>query len=191
MQISILYAYPAYRIHLRTSLPTGGPTYLAPTTPSNTPIQTTNQILPDIQPVVSATHVMIRSCGNPKQKYAKTTRTQSLQKTRIIGALGRPVERLKSIRKNAGICAGTHVLHLLLSKVSTIDLGSLRAKWQRGGFTLTLRMVSETRHPSAIPLCLRWTIFSDTWIRIAGICNGWRDMGRMVREDYHSSIGRF
>jgi len=51
------------------------------------------------------------------------------------------------------------------------------------------RMVSETRHPSAIALCIRWRIFSDTWIRIARICNCWRDMWRTVREHYHSSIG--
>jgi len=41
---------------------------------------------------------------------------------------GNPVERLKSISKNAGICARTHGLRLLLHKVSNLHLGSLRAK---------------------------------------------------------------
>ena len=191
MQILISYSHPPYGIHLRTSLLTGGPTYLMPTNPSNTPIQTTNQILPEIQPVVSATHLMIRLAGNLKQKYSRTTRTQSLRNRRIIRAPGNPLERLKSIWKNAEICARTHGLHLLLHKVSNLHLGSLRAKSQRRGLTITFRMVSETRHPSAIALCICWRIFSYTWIRRARICNGWRDMWRTVREHYHSSIGTF
>jgi len=189
MQISISYSHPPYRIHLWTSLRTGGPTYLRPTNPSNTPIQPTNQILPEIQRVVSATHVMLRSGGTPKQKYLGTTRTQSLRNRRIIRAPGKPFERLKSIRKNAGICARTNGLRLLLHKVSTLHIGSLRAKSQRRGLTITFRMVSETRHPSAIALCIRGRIFSDTWIPIARICNGWRDMWRTVREHYHCAIG--
>jgi len=102
---------------------------------------------------------------------------------------GKPLERLKSIRKNAGICARTHGLCLLLHKVSNLPLGSLRAKSQRRVLTITFRMVSETGHPSAIALCIHWRMFSDTWIRIARICNGWWDMWRTVREHYHSSIG--
>jgi len=177
MQISISYSHPRYRIHLRTSLPMGGPTYLTPPNPSNTPIQTRNQILPEIQPVVSATPQIIRLGGNPKQKYSRTTRTQSLRNKRIIREPGKPLERLKSIRKNAGICARTNGLRLLLHKVSNLHLGSLRAKSQRHGLTITFRMVSETRHPSAIALCIRCRIFSNTWICIAPICNGWRDIG--------------
>jgi len=175
-QISISYSHPPYGIHLRTSLPTGGPTYLTPTNPSNTPIQTMNQILPEIQPVVSATQLMIRLGGNPKQKDSRTTPTQSLRNRRIIRAPGKPLERLKSIRKNAGICARTHGLCLLLHKVSNLHLGSLRAKFRGDGLAITFRMVLETRHPSAIALCIRWRIFSDTWIRMPCICNGWRDM---------------
>jgi len=189
MQISILYWHPPYGIHLRTALPTGGPTYRTPTNPSKTLIQTTNQILPEIQPVVSVTHLMIRLGGNPKQKYSSTTRAQSLRNRRIIRAPGKPLERLKSIRKNAGNCARTHGFRLLLYKVLNLHLGSLRAKSQRGGLTITFRMVLETGHPSAIALGIRWRIFSDTWIRIARICNGWRDMWRTVREHYHSYIG--
>jgi len=176
MQISISYSHPPYGIHLRTSLPTGGPTYLKPTNPSNTPIQTTNQILPGIQPVVSATHLMIHLGGNTKHKYSRTTRTQSLRNRRIIRAPGKPLERLKTIRKNAGICARPHGLRLLLHKVANWHLGSLRAKSQRGGLTITFRMVSETQHPSAIAVCIRWRIFSHTWICIARIWNGRRDM---------------
>ena len=160
-----------------------------PTNPSNTPIQTTNQILPEIQPVVSTTHLMIRLSGNPKQKYSRATRTQSLRNRMIIREPGKPLERLKSISKNAGICARAHWLPLLLQKVSNLHLCSLRAKSQRRGLTITFRMVSQTRHPSAVPLCIRWRIFFDTWIRIARICNGWRDMWRTVREHYHCSIG--
>jgi len=188
-QISISYSHPQYGIHLRTSIPTGGRTDLTPTNPSNTPIQTTNQILPDIQPGASTTHLMIRLGGNPKQKYSRTTRTQSLRNRMIIRLPGNPLERLKSISKNAEICARTHGLPLLLQKVSNLHLGSLRGKSQRRGLTITFRMVSQTRHPSAIPLCIRWRIFSDTWIRRARICNGWMDMWRKVREHYHSSIG--
>ena len=102
---------------------------------------------------------------------------------------GKPLERLKSIRKNAGICARTHALRLLLHKVSNLHLGLLRGISQRRRLTITFRMVSETRHPSAIALCILWRIFSDTWIRIARICTGWRDMWRTVREHYHSCIG--
>jgi len=105
-----------------------------------------------------------------------------------LGA-GKPLERLKSIRKNAGICARTHGLRLLLHKVSNLHFGSLRLKSQRRGLTITFRMLSETRHPSAIALCIRWRIFSDTWIRISCICNSLRDMWWTVREHYHSSIG--
>jgi len=188
MQILISYSHPPYGIHLRTSLPTGEPTYPTPTNPSNIPIQTMNQILPEIQPVVSAMHLMIGLGGNPKQKYSSPTRTQSLRNRKIIRAPGKPLERLKSIRKIAGICARTHGLRLLLHKVSNLHPGLLRAKSQRRGLTITFRMVSETRHPSAIALCIRWRIFSDTWIRIARICNHWRDMWRTVREHYHSSI---
>jgi len=50
---------------------------------------------------------------------------------------GNPFERLKSIRKNAGICARTHGLRLLLHKVSNFHLGSMRAKSQRRGLTIT------------------------------------------------------
>ena len=189
MQIAISYSHPPYGILLRTSVPTGGPTYLMPRNPSNTPIQTTNQILPEIQLVVSAMHLMIGLAGNLKQKYSRTTRTQSLRNRRIIRAPGKPLERLKSIKKHAGICATTHGLHLPLHKVSNLHLGSLRAKSQRREIMITFRMVSETRHPSAIAVCIRWRIFSDTWIHIARICNGWRDMWRTVREHYHSSIG--
>jgi len=102
---------------------------------------------------------------------------------------GKPLERLKSIRKNEGICARSYGLRLLLHKVSNLHLGSLRANSQRRGLTITFRMVSETRHPSPMALWIRWRIFSDTWIRIARICNGWRDRWRTVREHYHSSIG--
>jgi len=70
---------------------------------------------------------MIRLGGNPKQKYLRTTRTQSLQNRKIIRGPGKPLERLKSIRQNAGICARTHELRLLLHKVSNLDLGSFRA----------------------------------------------------------------
>jgi len=122
-------------------------------------------------------------------KYSRTTRTLSLRNRRIIRAPGKPLERLKSIRKNAGICARTHGLRFLLHKVSNLHLGSWRAKSQRRGLTITFRMVSETQHPSAIALYIRWRIFSDTWIRIARICNGCRDMWSTVREHYHSSIG--
>jgi len=118
-----------YRTHIHhteslpRSLPTGGPTYLTPTHPSITPIQTTNQILPEIQPVVSATHLMIRLGRNPKQQYSRTTRTQSLRNRRITRAPWKPLERLTSIRKNAEICARTHGLRLLLNKVSNLHLG--------------------------------------------------------------------
>jgi len=131
MQIAILYSHPPYGIHLRTSLPTGGPTYLTPTHLSNTLILTRNQILPEIQPGVSGTHLMIRLGRNPKQNYSRTTCTQTLRNRRIIRAPGKLLERLKSIRKNAGICARTHVLCLLLHKVSNLHCGSLRAKSQR------------------------------------------------------------
>jgi len=47
----------------------------------------------------------------------------------------------------------------------------------------------ETQHLSAVALCIPWRIFSDTWIPIARICNGWRDMWRTVIEHYSSSIG--
>jgi len=86
------------------------------------------------------------------------------------------------------LCERTHGLRLLLHKVSYLHLGSLGAKSQRRGLTITFRMVSETRHRSAIALCIRSRLFSDTWIRIARICNGWRDMSRTVRQHYHSSI---
>jgi len=152
MQISISYSHPPYGIHLRMSLPTGEPTSLTPMNQSNTPIQTTNQILPEIQAVVSATPLMIRLGGNLKQKYSRTTRTQSLWNRRIIWAPGKPFERLKSIRKNAGICVRSHGLLLLLHKVSNLHLGSLRTKSQRRGLMIPFRMVSETRHPSAIAL---------------------------------------
>jgi len=85
---------------------------------------------------------------------------------------GNPLERLKSLRKNAGICARTHGLRFLLHKVSNLYLGSLRAKSQRRKLTITFRRVSETGHPWALALCIRWRIFSDTWICIARICNG-------------------
>ena len=65
----------------------------------------------------------------------------------------------------------------------------IESKVSKTRLTITFRRVSETRHPSAIALCIRWRIFSDTWIRIARICNGWRDMWRTVTEHYHSSIG--
>jgi len=106
-----------------------------------------------------------------------------------IRAPGKPLERLKSISKNAGVCARTHGLRLLLHKVSNLPLGLLRAKSQRRALTITFRMISEIRHPSAITLCIRWRSFPDIWIRIARICNGWRDMWRTVREHYHASIG--
>ena len=57
---------------------------------------------------------------------------------------GKPLERLKSIRNNAEIWARTQGLCLLLHKVSNLYLGSLRAKSQRGGLTITFRIVSET-----------------------------------------------
>jgi len=106
----------------------------------------------------------------------------------IIRTPGKLLVRFKSIRKNAEICARTHGLRLLLHKVSNLHLGSLRAKSQRPGLTITFRMVSETRHLLAIALCIGWRIFSDTWIPIARICHGWRDMWRTVREHNHSSI---
>jgi len=176
MQIAISYSHPPYGIQVRTSLPTGGRTYLTPSNRSNTPILNTNQILPEIQQVVRATYLMIHLAGNAKQRYLRTTSTQSLRNWRIIRAPGKPLERLKSIRKNAGICGRTHGLRLVLHQVSNLHLGSLRAKSQRRGLTITFRMVSETRDPSALALCIRWRIFSDTWIRIARICTGWRDM---------------
>jgi len=156
MQISISYSHPPYGIHRRTSLRTGGASYLTPTNQSNTLILNTNQILPEIPPVVSATHLIIRLGGNPKQKYSSTTHTQSLRNRRIILVPGKPLERLQSISKTAGIWARTHGLRLLLHKVSKLHHGSLRAKSHRGGLTITFRMVSETRHPSAIALCIRW-----------------------------------
>jgi len=162
MQISISYSHPPYGIHLRMALPTAGLTFLTPMNPSNTPIPTTNHILPEIQPVVSATHLMIRLGLNRKQKSSGTTCTQSLRNRRIIRAPGKPLERLKSRTKNAGIYARTHGLRLLLHKVSNLHLGSLRAKSQSGGLTITFRMISETRNPLAIALCIRWRIFSDT-----------------------------
>jgi len=189
MQIPILYSHPRYRIHLRTSLPTGEPTYLTPTNLSNSPILTTNQIPREIQPVGSATHLLIHLGRNLKQKASRTTRAQSLQNRRIIRAPEKPLERLKSIRKNAGICARTHWLRLVVHKVSNLHLGSLRAKSERGRLTITFRMVSETGHPSAIGLWICWRIFSDPGIRIARICNGWRDMWGTIREHSHSSIG--
>jgi len=162
MQITISYSHPAYRIHLRTSLPSGGQTYLTSMNLSNTLILTRNQILPEIEPVVSATHLIIHLAGNTKQKSSRTTRSQSLQNRSIIPVPGKPLERLKSIMKNTGICARCHGLRFLLHKVSNLHLSSLRAKAQRPGLTVTFRMVSETRHPSAIALCIRWRIFSDT-----------------------------
>jgi len=89
---------------------------------------------------------------------------------------------LKSISKNAWICARTKGLRLLLHMVSNFHLGSLRSKSQRRGLTIAFGMVSETRHPSAIALSIRWRIFSDSWLCIAPICNGWRDLWRTVRE---------
>jgi len=154
LQIFISYSHPPYRIHLRMSLPTRGPTYMTRANLSNTLILTTNQLRPDIQPVVSATHLMIRLGTNPKQMYSRTTRTQSLQNRRIIWGPRKPLKRLKSIRKNAGICARTHVLCFPLHKVSNFTLSSLRVMSHRRGLTITFRMVSETRHPSAIALCI-------------------------------------
>jgi len=51
-------------------------------------------------------------------------------------APGKPLERVDSIRKNAGICAKTHGLRLLPHKVSNLHLGSFRAKSQRGRLTI-------------------------------------------------------
>jgi len=147
MQISISYLHPPYGIHLRTSLPTWEPSSLTPTNPFNTPILTTNQILPEIQPVVIARHLMIRLRGNMKQKYSRTRCTQSLRNRRIICPPVKPLETLNRRKMNAGICARTPGLLLLVHKVSHLHLGSLIAKSHRRALTITFRMVLETRHP--------------------------------------------
>jgi len=99
MQISISYSYAPYGIHLRTSLPTGEPTYLTPTNPSNTPIQTTNQILPEIQPVVSATHLMIRLGGNPKQKYSRGNTYPVAAEQEDYPGTGEPIGEVKEYKE--------------------------------------------------------------------------------------------
>jgi len=50
---------------------------------------------------------------------------------------GKLSERLNSTRKNAGICARTHGLCLLLHKASNLHLVSLRAKSPRCGLMIT------------------------------------------------------
>jgi len=104
-------------------------------------------------------------------------------------ATGKPLERLQSILKNTGICARTHRYCLPMHKVSNLHLGSLRAKSQTHGSTITFRMVSETRHQSAIALGICWRIYSDPWILIARICQGLKDMLKTVRDYYPSYIG--
>ena len=144
MQISISYSYPADGVQLRTFLPTGELTSLTPTNLSNTMSLTTNQIMVEIEPVVTMTYLIIRLGGNPKLKGSRTTRSQWLRNRRNIRAPGKPLETLKSKRKKAGICARTPGLLLLVHKVSNLHLGSLRANSQRRGLTITFGMVSET-----------------------------------------------
>ena len=190
MRISISYSHPSYAIHLWTSLSTVGPAFLTPTNRSSNLIRTTNQILPEIQPVMSATHLMIRLCTSLIRKHSTHRRAhpQSLQNRRIIRAPGKPLERSEATWKNAVICVRNHGHPFLVRKLSNLHLGSLRAKSQKRGLTNTSLLVSETPHRSVIAPCTRWRIISDTWIRMPHIYNSLKDMLRMVREHYHSSI---
>jgi len=172
LNIVLSYSHPLYGIHLRTSLLTGGLTYLTPTNPSNSPILTTNQVLPETQPCSEHDAPDDTLKWDPKTEVHEDNTYQVGDEQGDYPGAGKLLGRLKSTRKNAGVCARTHGLHLLVHKVLKVHLGSIRAKAQRCGLTITFRIVSETRHPSAIALCILWRIFSNPWIRIARICNG-------------------
>ena len=143
MQISILYSHPSYAIHLQTSLTTVQLAILTPTNRSSNRIRTTNQILPEIQPVMSMTHLMIRLCTSLIRKHTtrSTVHPQSLQNRRIIRAPRKPLERAEASWKNAVICARIHGLHFLVRKLSNLHLGSLRAMSQRRGLMNTSLLV--------------------------------------------------